>query len=132
MKSKLKYSRRQVVTALIDMLEAGMSVERVARVLAGYLVETRQTRNIELYLRDIELALTERLGVATAHVYSAKKLNGEVRKKIQQLVAEAYKVKKVEMIENIELSLIGGVVVKTADAELDGTVLTKLQSLRSI
>ena len=100
--------------------------------MAGYLVQSGQTRDIELYLRDIELALAERMGMVVVHVSSARELGGEVRKKIQERMMKAYDVKKVEMIEKIEPDLIGGVVVKTADAELDGSVLAKLQGLRSI
>ena len=127
-----KASRRQVIAALIDMLEAGKSVRQVARTLAAYLVETRQTRNAELYIRDFELAAAERLGVTAAYVYSASELSDKVRKQVEQLVKAKSGTKAVEMVEKIKPELIGGIIIKTADAELDGSVRTKLRNLRSV
>lgn len=127
-----KASRRQVIAALINMLETGKSVRQVARTLAAYLVETRQTRNAELYIRDFELAAAERLGVTAAYVYSASELSDKVRKQVEQLVKAKSGTKAVEMVEKIKPELIGGIIIKTADAELDGSVRTKLRNLRSV
>lgn len=127
-----KASRRQVIAALIDMLEAGKSVRQVARTLAAYLVEIRQTRNAELYIRDFELAAAERFGVTAAYVYSASELSDKVRKQVEQLVKAKSGTKAVEMVEKIKPELIGGIIIKTADAELDGSVRTKLRNLRSV
>ena len=127
-----KYSRRQVTRALVNMIKAGASTKQVAQVLATYLVKTKQTRNIELYIRDIELAMLEYFGVATVHVFSVKKLNQATLKRVRQLVASAYGAKKFEMIEKRDPELIGGIVIKTADSELDGSVRAKLRNLRSV
>lgn len=132
MSSKPKISRRKVVTALVDMLEKGESVDRVAKILAAYLIESNQTRNTELYLRDIEFDLAQRFGIVTAYVYSARQLNRKTEEQIEQLLKNTTNAKEIEMIKIENPSLIGGVVVKTVDAELDGSVRTKLQKLRSI
>lgn len=132
MSGKPKFSRRQVVTTLVDMLEEGARSERVAQVLASYLIETRQVRNVELYLRDLELAVMKRFGVATAYVYTAKQVSDKTRKQVTALVKDKTGATKVELIEETDPSLIGGVVVKMADAELDGSVRTKIRNLRSI
>jgi len=132
MSTKSKFSRRQVVTALIDMLESGVPVERVAKTLAVYLAESRQTRNVELYLRDIELEVAKRFGQVTAYASSAKQLSAEARRQVERLVKASTGATSVETIETVNPQLIGGIVVKTADAELDGSVRTKLRNLRSI
>jgi len=132
MSVKSKFSRRQVVAALLDMLESGIPVSQVAQTLAAYLAETRQTRNVELYLRDIELAIARRFGKVAAYVSSAKQLSVETKKQVEHLVKSATGAQEVETIETINPKLIGGIVVKTADAELDGSVRTKLRNLRSI
>ena len=132
MGARLKTSRRRVITVLVDMLEAGETSQRVAQVLAAYLVENRQVRNLDLYIRDIELMVTERFGIATAYVTSAKELSEKAKTQVERLVKAASGAKKVEMVERKDPSLIGGIVVRTADAELDGSVRTKLRKLRSI
>lgn len=132
MSSKTKYSRRQITSALIDMLEADVPAKRVAQVLAAYLIESRQTRNVELYLRDIEIGIADRLGIVTAHVSSAKKLRQETLTQIKNFIVKSSDAKTVETIEKIDPNLIGGVIIETADSELDGSIRTKLQQLRSI
>lgn len=132
MSSRPKISRRKIVTALVDMLEKGESVDRVAKILAAYLVESNQTRSAELYLRDIEFSLAQRFGIVTAYVHSARQLNRKTEEQIEQLLKTTTNAKEIEMIKIENPSLIGGVVIRTVDAELDGSVRTKLQKLRSI
>lgn len=132
MSSRPKISRRKIVIALVDMLEKGESVDRVAKILAAYLVESNQTRSAELYLRDIEFSLAQRFGIVTAYVHSARQLNRKTEEQIEQLLKTTTNAKEIEMIKIENPSLIGGVVIRTVDAELDGSVRTKLQKLRSI
>lgn len=130
--AKTKISRRLVINSLIDMLESGHSEQEVAKTLAAYLIDTRQTRDTELYFRDLELATENRFGRTMAYVTSARKLTPKTRKAVEALLKSARKTKEVEMVEAIDRDLLGGIVIKTADAELDGSVRTKLRKLRSI
>lgn len=127
-----KISRRLVVNSLVDMLESGRPAKEVAETLAAYLIDTRQTRNAELFLRDIGLATENRFGLTMAYVTSARELTPKTRKAVETLVKTARGAKEVEMIEAIDKNLVGGIIIKTADAELDGSVRTKLRKLRSI
>ena len=129
---KSKYSRRQVTRAVVRMIEAGVPTKRVAQILATYLIRSKQTRNVELYLRDIELAVSEHFGITTVHVASVRKLNQATHKRIKQLVLSSSDAKRIEMIETIDPELIGGVVVSTADSEMDGSVRAKIRNLRSV
>ena len=88
MNPKTKYSRRRVVNAIIDMLATGTPVKQVAQTLAAYLVEAKQTRDVELYLRDIESETSRRLGMATVHVSSAQELSQATHQRIRQLITD--------------------------------------------
>ena len=132
MSLKAKLSRRKVIKALVSLLNSGASAKRVANILAAYLIEAKQTRNLDLYIRDLELAFAEHFGIATAQVYSARKLSQQIRLRVKRLVKEATNAKEIELIENIDPSLIGGIIIETADAKLDRSIRTKLQNLRSI
>lgn len=132
MAAKTKTSRRLVVSSLVDMLESGKSATEVAQILAAYLVETRRTRDVDLYLRDIELAVAERFGTVTAYVSSAQELSQKTRAAVEKLIKTSVGAKSVEMVETTDPGLIGGIVIQTADAELDGSIRTKLRNLRSI
>jgi F0F1-type ATP synthase delta subunit len=132
MNPKTKYSRRRVINAIIDMLAMGTPAKQVAKTLAAYLVETKQTRDVELYLKDIESETSRRLGTATVHVSSARELSQATHRRIKQLITDSSGAKNVEIIETIDPNLIGGIVATTADSELNGSVRAKLQQLRSI
>lgn len=132
MATATKFSRRLVVASLVDMLEAGKPTSEIAQILAAYLVETKRTRDVELYLRDIELVIAERFGLVTAYVSSAKALSDKTREQVKKLVKSRTNAKDVEMVETTDPGLIGGIIIQTADAELDESVRTKLRNLRSI
>ena len=74
-----RLSRRKIAAHYADELLAGK--KDVARNLAAYLVDTRRVRELDLIVRDIESALTDR-GTLLADVTSARKLSGEAVKEI--------------------------------------------------
>lgn len=127
-----KLSRRKVVTALIDMIEDGISTKKVAEILAAYLFSNGLTREAELYMYDIRAELEERFGLLTADVTSAKKISAKIEKQITDFLEKTTNAKQIELIKTIDESLIGGVVISTTDAELDMSIRGKLQKIRSI
>ena len=132
MSTKAKYSRRQVIAALMKMLKSSASTEHVAQVLANYLIETRSTRAVELYLKDLELEIAKEFDKTTAYIYSAKPLSQQIEEKAKSFIRSATGTKNIELITKEDPSLVGGIIIKTADAELDCSVRTKLLKLRSI
>ena len=132
MGGKTRISRRKIAATLVELLDNGRSCKDVAKLLAAYLVKTGQAREAELYIRDLESMIAERFGIATVRVYSAKRLSQQIRSQVKKLVKNSTGASKLELIEVIEPTLIGGIVIRTADAELDRSVRTKLQRLRSI
>ncbi|MDR2524223.1 MAG: F0F1 ATP synthase subunit delta [Candidatus Nomurabacteria bacterium] len=127
-----KVSRRREVAVIVDLLERGKSAKQIAVALATYLREKRQTRLAELYLRDIRAEIQRRFGLVSAEVTSASKLSDELEREIKTFIKNQTDAQKVEIIKTVDPDLIGGVVISTTDAEMDASVRTKLQKLRSI
>ena len=127
-----KFSRRKVVSALVDMLESGATTKKIAETLAAYLIENRATRDMELYLYDIRAELEERFGLVAADVKSAKEITATLEKQIADFIKKTTNAKQVEVIKTVDKDLIGGVVISTTDAELDMSIQSKLPKLRSI
>ena len=128
----IKVSRRREVIALVNMIEAGASMKKVAEVLAAYLAENRQLKNAELYLRDIRSELERRFGLVSANVSSARELNDELEKQICGFIKKTTNAKEIEILKSVDKNLIGGVIISTTEAELDNSVRTRLQKLRSV
>ncbi len=85
-------------------------------------------------LRAIQVSATvmreEQLGKQRVTVTSAQALSDEQRAQIEQRLQQAYGIDAI-LIEKIDGSLLGGIVLRIGDQVLDGSVLGKLQSLRS-
>ncbi|MDR0956013.1 MAG: F0F1 ATP synthase subunit delta [Candidatus Nomurabacteria bacterium] len=125
-------SRRRVATFVADELANGESVRRLAKVLAAYLAETHQTRAAALLILDIESALLERHHHLAADVVSAREISAELRGGLIKKLKLATRAETVELLEEIDPGLIGGVIVRTPDAELDASIRRKLIKLRQI
>jgi F0F1-type ATP synthase delta subunit len=125
-------SRRRVARFVADQLADGEPAARLAQVLAAYLVENRQTRLADLLIRDIETALLSRHKHLAADVVAARKLSSLVRQDLVNMLKAATNAATVELVENEDPALLGGIIVRTPEAELDASLRTKLTKLRSI
>jgi F0F1-type ATP synthase delta subunit len=126
-----KISRTKIANLLADRLAAGQSSRTVVRTLAAYLIDTRTTREVELYLRDIMAALYTRHGHLAVDVMSACELSDAARTEIKRMV-HGDGVRRVELVESIDADLIGGVIVRTPNGEMDSSVRNGLRKLRAI
>ena len=125
-----KVSRRLVARYAAEQILSGD--KDIYSRLAAYLIQTKSTRDTDLYIRDIESALLES-GVVVADVLSARELADKTKRSIIDYIEREYNTKDVELRQTIDPDLIGGVQVRTADAELDASVrrkLTKLQTMK--
>jgi len=125
-------SRRCVAKFIADQLAAGESPRRVAKVLAAYLTETNQKRLAGLLLRDIRSALLHQHRHLAAGVTSARKLDPQILTDLRTMLLKETNAKTAEIVERVKPSLIGGIIVRTPDAEMDASLRAKLQKLRAI
>lgn len=123
-------SRRVLVRTIVDQLE-NETVPVVMRRLAAYVIEHKMSRHLELILSDIEAELARR-GVVIADVTSARPLVDESREAILDYIRGLTGVKSPELREKIDQDLLGGVIIKVAGTELDSSLKTKLQRLKTI
>ena len=99
--------------------------------LAGYLIESRRTREAMLIVRDIESALA-RKGVVVAHVVSAHTLSDSGKVSLSELLTRVFEAKKLFLEESVKPEMLGGVKITVADMELDGTAKRVIQQLKAV
>ena len=124
-------SRRRLATYISDELVRGAAVKPLLSQVASYLLEHKQTNQVELLVRDIEAILARDHGVVLAKVISARELSIGLIKNIEQFVASSEDAKQVEVSTSVDPSLLGGIIIRTPRAELDTTVRKQLNALRS-
>jgi len=128
-----KLSRRTIARVIAAKLLAEPSKRKHwLQVTAAYLVEQRQADDVDLLVNDIAHELFEQSGHLAVDVVSARKLSDAVRGEIQTMLQASTSAKHVELSEHIDASLLGGLVARTPDAELDLSVRTQLKQLATI
>lgn len=123
-----KLSRRKIATVVAERLLEGDKT--IIKDLAGYLFYTRQTRSINLLIRDIENALLDK-GVLVAKVVSAHDLADSVKKQIDAFLLDKSGANSVQVQYSIDKDLIGGIQISTPQAILDTSIKNKLQRLKA-
>lgn len=123
-------TRRVLVRTIVDQLENEKTADVMKR-LAAYIIENKLSKQIELILADIETELSRRR-VVVADVTSARPLVDASREAILDYIRGLTGVQNPELRESVDESLLGGVVVKVAGTELNGSLKTKLQRLKTI
>ncbi len=123
--AQAKLSRRKVAAHLADELVAG---RKVINKLAAYLIETKRTRELTLFVRDIEAALAQR-GVLLANVASSHELASETKDTITRYLKQTTGAKDVYLRPSVDPSLLGGVRIETPEHRLDSTLRHRLNQL---
>ncbi|MEZ6138269.1 MAG: ATP synthase F1 subunit delta [Pirellulaceae bacterium] len=85
-------------------------------------------------LRAIQVTATtmreEAMGKTRMHVKSAHPLNDQQRKQIADKLSQVYNTQAI-LIEEVDESLLGGIVIRIGDRVLDGSILGKMNSIRT-
>lgn len=128
-----KFSRRVVARAIAEKLVAEPTRRsHWIKVLAAYLVEQRATQDVDLILNDIARELLARDGHLLANVTSARGLSEALRSELTKTLRDLTGAKHVELDEQVDASLLGGIIARTPDGELDASVRTRLRQLAAI
>lgn len=122
-----KLSRRKIAELWADELLAGRDITAK---IAGYLVGEGRSDEVALIVRETESALAAR-GIVVADVTSAHDLTDESRAAIEKFLQTSLNAKKVAFREATDPSVIGGVRVDVAGRQLDATLRTRLNQLKS-
>ena len=125
-------SRRRIAKFIAAQLVAGESPRRIAKVLAAYLSSNHQMRQSELIIRDIETELANSYQHLSADIASARTLTTETRNALVAMLKLETGAKTVELSERVDGDLLGGVIVRTPEAEMDASLKKKLTRLRAI
>lgn len=128
-----RFSRRVIARVMASKLVAEPArQDHWIKTLAAYLLETKRAGEADLIVNDIEHELYQQDGRLLVNVTSARPLVADVRAGLTKLLAARTKARQVLLTEEVDPSLLGGLVARTADAEWDASVRTKLNRLATI
>lgn len=128
-----KVSRRVLARTLAAKLLADPSRQaHWLKAAAAYLIEQRMTDDLDLFVSDLAHELHEQSGHLLVDVTSARKLSDAVRRELKHTLQTATGAHRVELAEHVDPALLGGLVARTPDAQLDASVRTQLKQLASL
>lgn len=128
-----KVSRRVIARIVAAKLLAEPAKQsHWLKVTAAYLIEQNMADDIDLIVNDIAHELFEQRGHLLVDVTSARNLTDTVRAELTRTMQDATGAKRVELIESVDPSLLGGLIARTPDAVVDASVRTKLKQLASL
>ncbi len=123
-------SRRQVARYAAAQIADGAKNRKVAQYLAAYLHEIKASRQVDLLISDIELFLQQDHGHSAVHMSSMHELTGELKKQIVKNLGITGN--NLEISETIDTDLLGGVIVRSAGKQYDGSVKTSIKQLKAL
>lgn len=126
----MRFRRTDIARAFVQQADT-KSIDHAVKELAALLLEERMHDQIEEIILDIAREYQLQHGVVEAEARTAQKLSAEVKKQLAERVKATTGAKKVVLHEEIDQTLLGGVVLSAPDMELDLSLKSKLARLRA-
>jgi F0F1-type ATP synthase delta subunit len=128
----MKVPRHIVAQAIAEKTLHIKDDKQLAQEIAAYLLVERRTSELESIIRDIMQYRMDH-GVLEAEVVTAHPVGKDVLQHVEQLLQTAYPdTKHVQVSSHVEPTVIGGIRVDMANAQLDMTVGTKLATFKRL
>ncbi len=122
-------SRPDIARGFVSRLEK-VGAKKAVKELASLLLEYRLHSQIDEILADIAAEYARVHGVVEAEARTVFPLSEELKHTLSERVKASTGAKKVILHEEIDKSLLGGVVIYAPDMQLDLSLKTKLARLR--
>ena len=117
--------RQKVMAGMVE----SMGVERIMANFLNLLVEKKRAGILPEVAEEYQAMVDNEKNVSHGSVVSAIELSEELKAKVRGTL-EKLTGKKVELTTSVDPSIIGGIIAKVGDLELDGSIRTQLASLK--
>lgn len=124
------FSRRQLASYAVDQLLAKKSPAIISHHLAAALIESKKQKDVDLLMDDVAEQLEVRGLLAQALITSVSGLSAGLRKDLAAQIKNAVKVDAVNLNEQTDPEVIGGIRVETATRTWDHTVARQLAEIK--
>lgn len=128
-----RVSRRRLVQTVVALIKQRPQDQRkILQMLAAYMIVHKQQKQVDLVILELAQELQMSFNHLHAEVTSAFPLETVGRAELEKYLRDATGAKSVELDERVDADLLAGMVVRTAELELDTSARTKLKRLSSL
>ncbi len=114
---------------VMEGIVASMGVDKHMANFLNLLVEKKRADILPEIAEEFQAMVDEKKNISHGSVVSAVELSAELQAKVKTTL-EKLTGKTVELTTSVDPSIIGGIVAKVGDLELDGSIRTQLASLK--
>ncbi len=114
---------------VMEGVVASIGVDKVMANFLSLLVEKKRADVLPDIADEYQIMVDAEKNVSHGTVVSAVELSKELQAKVQATL-EKITGKKVELTASVDPSIIGGIIAKVGDLELNGSIKTQLASLK--
>ncbi len=114
---------------VMEGVVASIGVDKIMSNFLNLLVEKKRADVLPDIAEEFQIMVDEEKNISHGSVVSAVELSKELQAKVQATL-EKLTGKTVELTTSVDPSIIGGVIAKVGDLELDGSIRTQLASLK--
>lgn len=126
----MRMTRTHIAQAFVLQADK-VGIKIAVKELAALLLEHRLHDQVEELILDIAEEYRLKHGFVEAEARTPYPLGSELKKQLVALVKDETKAKKVILHEEIDESLLGGMILSAPDMELDLSLKSKLAKLRA-
>ena len=126
-----KYSRRKLAQGFVELLDRHQQADVVAffaQILAGH----KLTHDLDLFANDVAHELLKRHRHLVASITTAREVPARTLKLVREALQALTDAVDVSVTQHINPALKGGMVVRTPVGELDTSIASKLNYLKSL
>ena len=129
----MKITPKQYATALYDLVKDKKSgeVKKVIEDFVRVLILNNDISKTEKIINEFSIMWNKVEGVVDAEIVSASDLGKQIVKLLNDYIFKLTGAKKIEMKENIDKNILGGIVVKYGDKVIDGSLKTRIYELKN-
>ena len=115
-----------------DILEAVFKGKVHPLTIAILDIITRKNREpiLPAIAKEFQLQFNEVKGIGKAVVTTATALDSKLRAEIEKIVKDLSHKSKIDLVEKVDTSLIGGFILNVGDRQIDASIKSKLKSLK--
>lgn len=121
----VKANKKQTVLAMVFDSSIGDITKKFIATLTGNGREELLALIADEYIAQYKISKN----IASAEIISASKLDKAIVQKLQKMIEDAEQ-KKVEITESVNPDLIGGVIVRIGDRQIDASIARKFNDLK--
>lgn len=128
----MKITAKKYAESLLASVEgkSKKEVEQATKNLLDILVENKDLKMSAQIINQFSKLWDKKNSISRVEVTSANELTKSTKKDVEKFVATKFDVKTVEIVEKIDKSLMGGIVIRVGDRIYDGSLKSRVYDLK--